>query len=137
MTPASSRRQDLQRRLYVKAQAEKAWRGWGLYGHESQLETRRAAYAMAQQDDGAPGRDGVTCEAIEAAGVDPCLAQRRDERVARTSRPWRHRRVEIAPAGGQVRVLGRPAMRDRVVQGALKPLLEPICAADVDAGSYG
>jgi RNA-directed DNA polymerase len=137
MTPASSRRQDLQRRRYVKATAEQAGRGWGLYGHESQLATRRAAYAMAQQDDGAPGRDGGTGEAIEAAGVDPGLAPRRDERGSRTSRPWRHRRVEIAPAGGPVRVLGRPAIRDRVVQGALKPLLEPICAADGDDGSYG
>jgi RNA-directed DNA polymerase len=137
LTPASIRRQDLQRRLDVKAKAAKDWRCWGRSVHVSQLETRRAADAMATQDDGAPGLDGVRCEAIEAAGVEPFLAPRRDERVARTYRPWRNRRVAIPKAGGQVRVLGLPAMRDRVVQGARTPSLEPSFEADVHDGSYG
>jgi RNA-directed DNA polymerase len=118
MTTASISRQDLQRRLYVKAKAEKDGRFWGLYVHVSKLETRRTAYAMAKQDDGAPGIDGVTFEAIEAAGVEPFLAQRRDELVSRPSRPLRNRRVEIPKGGGKVRVLGIPAIRDRVVQGS-------------------
>ena len=100
MTTASISLQDLQRRLYVKAKAEKDWRFWGLYVHVSKLETLRAAYAMAMQDDGAPGIDGVTFEAIEAAGVEPFLAQLRDELVSRTYRPLRNRRVEI-PEGGR------------------------------------
>jgi RNA-directed DNA polymerase len=83
--------------------------------HVSKLETLRAAYAMAKQDDGAPGIDGVTFEAIEAAGVEPFLAQLRDELVSRTYRPLRNRRVEIPKEGGKVRVLGIPAIRDRVV----------------------
>jgi hypothetical protein len=58
------------RRLYVKAKAEKDWRCWGLYVHVGKLETRRAACATAKQNDGAPGIDGVTFEAIEAAGVE-------------------------------------------------------------------
>ena len=137
MTTASSSRQDLQRRLYGKAKAEQDGRWWGLYVHVRKLETRRAAYARATQDDGAPGSDGVTCEAIEAAGGEPLLAQRRDELGSRTYRPGRNRRVEIPTAGGTVRVLGMPAIRDRVVQGALTPILEPIFAADVHDGSYG
>jgi RNA-directed DNA polymerase len=137
MITASISLQDLQRRLYVKAKAEKDWRFWGLYVHVSKLETRRAAYAMAKQDDGAPGIDGVTFEAIEAAGVEPFLAQLRDELVSRTYRPLRNRRVEIPKEGGKVRVLGIPAIRDRVVQGALKHILEPIFEADFHDGSYG
>ena len=137
MTTASISLQDLQRRLYVKAKAEKDWRFWGLYVHVSKLETLRAAYAMAMQDDGAPGIDGVTFEAIEAAGVEPFLAQLRDELVSRTYRPLRNRRVEIPKEGGKVRVLGIPAIRDRVVQGALKHILEPIFEADFHDGSYG
>jgi RNA-directed DNA polymerase len=137
MTTASISLQDLQRRLYVKAKAEKDWRFWGLYVHVSKLETLRAAYAMAKQDDGAPGIDGVTFEAIEAAGVEPFLAQLRDELVSRTYRPLRNRRVEIPKEGGKVRVLGIPAIRDRVVQGALKHILEPIFEADFHDGSYG
>jgi RNA-directed DNA polymerase len=137
MTAAPISLQDLQRRLYVKAKAEKDWRFWGLYVHVSKLETLRAAYAVAKQDDGAPGIDGVTFEAIEEAGVDGFLAQLRDELVSRTYRPLRNRRVEIPKGGGQVRVLGIPAIRDRVVQGALKHILEPIFEADFHDGSYG
>src|SRR3989442_1921630 len=138
MTTALISLQDLQRRLYVKAKAEKDWRFWGLYVHVSKLETLRAAYAVTKQNDGAPGIDGVTFEAIEAAGVEPFLVQLRDELVSRTYRPLRNRRVEILKDGGpKVRVLGIPPIRDRVVQGALKHILEPIFEADFHDGSYG
>ena len=100
MTTAPISLQDLRRRLYVKAKAEKDWQVWGLYVHVSKLETLRTAYAVAKQNDGAPGIDGVTFEAIEEAGVDPFLAQLRDELVARTYRPLRNRRVEILKDGG-------------------------------------
>ena len=137
MTAVPISLQDLQRRLYVKAKAEKDWRFWGLYVHVGKLETLRAAYAMAKQNDGAPGIDGMTFEAIEAAGVEGFLAQLRDELVARTYRPLRNRRVEIPKGDGRVRVLGIPPIRDRVVQGALKHILEPIFEADFHDGSYG
>jgi RNA-directed DNA polymerase len=137
MTSAPISLQDLQRRLYVKAKAEKDWRFWGLYVHVAKLETLHTAYAMAKQNDGAPGLDGVTFEAIEAAGVDAFLAQLRDDLVSRTYRPLRTRRVEIPKDGGKVRVLGIAAIRDRVVQGALKLILDPIFEADFHDGSYG
>jgi RNA-directed DNA polymerase len=129
--------QDLRRRLYVKAKAEKTWRCWGLYVHVCKLETLRIAYAMANANDGAPGIDGVTVEAIEDGGVERFLVQLRDELVARTYRPLRNRKVEIPKDGGKVRVLGVPAIRDRVVQGALKLILEPIFEADFCDGAYG
>jgi RNA-directed DNA polymerase len=129
--------QDLRRRLYVKAKAEKDWRFWGLYVHVGKLETLQAAYALAKQANGAPGIDGVTFAAIEEAGVEAFLAERRDELVTRTYRPLRNRRVEIPKGGGKVRVLGIPAIRDRVVQGALKLILEPIFEADFHDGSFG
>jgi len=137
MTTASGSLQDLRRRLYVKAKADKDWRFGGLYVQVAKLETLRAAYDLAKRKDGAPGLDGVTFEAIEAAGVEAFLTQLRDELVARTYRPQRNRRVEIPKEGGKVRVLGIPAIRDRVVQGALKLILEPIFEADFCDGSYG
>src|SRR5215469_16209845 len=70
MIKASIDLQDLRRRLYVKAKAEPSWRFWGLYVHVCKMETLRAAYEMAEKNDGAPGIDGVTFEAIEAQGVD-------------------------------------------------------------------
>jgi RNA-directed DNA polymerase len=137
MTTAPISLQDLQRRLYVKAKAEKDWRFWGLYVHVVKLETLHAAYTLAKQHNGAPGIDGVTFTAIEQAGVEAFLGQLRDELVSRTYRPLRNRRVEIPKGGGKVRVLGIPAIRDRVVQGALTHILEPIFEADFHDGSYG
>jgi RNA-directed DNA polymerase len=49
----------------------------------------------------------------------------------------RARKKEIPKDGGKVRVLSIPAIRDRVVQGALKLILEPIFEADFQTGSYG
>jgi RNA-directed DNA polymerase len=138
MTTAPISLQDLRRRIYTKAKAEPSWRFWGLYVHVCKLETLRAAYELAKANDGAPGIDGVTFEAIEARGVDAVLQQIRDELVTRTYRPMRNRRQEIPKDGGKkARVLSIPAIRDRVVQGALKLILEPIFEADFQPGSYG
>src|SRR6516164_7920409 len=63
---------DLRRRIYRKAKAEPAWRFWGLYVHVCKLETLRKAYRLARENDGAPGIDGATFEAIEAAGLETC-----------------------------------------------------------------
>jgi RNA-directed DNA polymerase len=97
-----------------------------------------ARFDLAKHNNGAPGRDGVTVEAIEAAGVEAFLVQLQDELVTRTDRPQRNRRVEIPKDGGtSVRVRGVPAIRDRVVQGGLKLIIEPIFEADFHDGSYG
>ena len=134
-TPVSL--QDLRRSLYVKAKAEPTWRFWGLYVHVCKLETLREAYQMAKSNDGAPGIDGVTFEAIEEGGEESFLQQIRDELVSNTYRPMRARKKEIPKDGGKVRVLSIPAIRDRVVQGALKLILEPIFEADFQPGSFG
>jgi RNA-directed DNA polymerase len=137
MTKASINLQDLRRRLYVKAKTETSWRFWGLYVHVCKMETLREAYELAEENEGAPGIDGVTFEAIEAQGVDGFLEQIRDELVQRTYKPLPARRREIPKDGGKVRVLSIPAIRDRVVQGALKLILEPIFEADFQPGSFG
>ena len=128
---------DLRRRIYVKAKAEPEWRFWGLFVHVCKLETLREAYALAKRNDGSPGIDGVTFEAIEAGGVERFIGQIREELVTGEYLPLRNRRQEIPKDGGKVRVLGIPAIRDRVVQGALKLIVEPIFEADFQAGSYG
>src|SRR6201997_696748 len=137
MTKASISLQDLRRRLYVKAKAETSWRFWGLYVHVCKTETLREAYALAKENDGAPGVDGVTFEAIEANGVEAFLEQIRDELVGRTYKPLPARRQEIPKDGGKVRFLSIPAIRDRVVQGSLKLILDPIFEADFQLGSFG
>jgi len=130
--------QNLRRRIYAKAKAEESWRFWGLYVHICKRETLYEAYRMAKDNNGAPGLDGVAFEAIELAGVDAFLEQIRDELVTRTYQPTGYRRQAIPKDDGRgERVLSIPAIRDRVVQGALKLILEPIFEADFQEGSYG
>jgi RNA-directed DNA polymerase len=129
--------QDLRRRLYVKAKAEPSWRFWGIYVHVCKRETLRKAYALAKANNGAPGIDGVTFEVIEAQGTECFLEQIRNELIQRTYVPLKARHREIPKDGGKVRLLSIPAIRDRVVQGALKLILEPIFEADFQPGSYG
>ena len=129
--------QDLRRRLYVKAKAEPSWRFWGIYIHVCKMETLRKAHALAKANNGAPGIDGVTFEDIEAQGTECFLEQIRDELIQRTYLPLKARHREIPKDGGKVRLLSIPAIRDRVVQGALKLILEPIFEADFQPGSYG
>src|SRR5579864_6885247 len=138
MTKTPISLQDLRRSLYVKAKAEPTWRFWGLYVHVCKMETLQEAYWMAKRNDGAPGIDGVTFEAIEESGRRSFLKQIQDELVQHTYQPMRVRKKEIPKDGGnKVRVLSIPSIRDRVVQGALKLILEPIFEADFQSGSYG
>jgi RNA-directed DNA polymerase len=129
--------QDLRRKIYTKAKADTAWRFWGLYVHVWKMETLYEAYALAKKNNGAPGIDGVTFEVIEESGVEVFLKRIQDELAAHRYCPLRNRRKEIPKGDGKVRVLGIPSIRDRVVQGALKLILEPIFEADFQAGSFG
>ena len=135
MTTAPISLQDLQRRLYVKAKAEPSWRFWGLYVHICKPEVLHEAYQLAKANNGAPGIDGVTFEAIEASGLEAFLEQIRHALATRTYRPRRLRHQTIPKQGGQgVRVLAIPTIRDRVVQGAFKLILEPIFEAGFQPG---
>ena len=129
--------QDLRRKLYLKAKAEPSWRFWGLYVHVCKHEILYEAYRLAKENNGAPGIDGVTFEAIEAEGVEKLIDQLHRELSERTYRPLRLRNVEIPKDDGGSRGLSIFAIRDRVVQGALKLILEPIFEADFQPGSYG
>lgn len=129
--------QDLRRRIYAKAKAEPSWRFWGLYVHVCKTETLQAAYKLAKENDGAPGIDGVTFRSVESAGRAEFLEQLREELISGTYRPDRVRRVGIPKSGGKLRMLSIPTVRDRVVQGALKLILEPIFEADFQTGSFG
>ncbi|MCP4903333.1 MAG: group II intron reverse transcriptase/maturase, partial [bacterium] len=129
--------QDLRRRVYAKAKAEPSWRFWGLYVHVCKMETLQSAYKLARENNGAPGVDGVTFESVESAGRAEFLEQLREELVSGTYLPQRGRRVGVPKTGGRLRMLSIPTIRDRVVQGALKLILEPIFEADFEPGSFG
>lgn len=137
MIKASINLQELRKKIYQKAKAQKTWKFWGLYTHICKTEVLKEAYNMAKKNKGTPGIDGVTFEAIEEAGLQAFLEQIQSELVQSTYKPMMNRRKEIPKGNGKVRVLGIPTIRDRVVQGAMKLILEPIFEADFQDGSYG
>jgi RNA-directed DNA polymerase len=134
-TPQSIRR--LQRKLYLKAKAEPAFRLYLLYDKICREDILRHAYDLARANRGAPGVDGITFEAIEAAGLEEWLGGLQKDVVTKTYRPEPVRRVMIPKPGGGERPLGIPTIRDRVVQTAAKLVLEPIFEADLDPATYG
>ncbi len=84
------------------------------------------------------GVDGWTVARIRSViGVEELLAGLRERLKARTYRPAPVRRVEIPKANGKMRKLGIPTVADRVVQAAVKAVLEPIFEADFKPCSYG
>src|SRR5471030_1539251 len=134
-TPDTIRR--LQRKLYIKAKAEPAFRFYLLYDKIHREDILRHAYALARANRGAPGVDGVTFAAIESAGLEEWLAGLGRDLVAKTYRPEPVRRVMIPKPGGGRRPLGIPTIRDRVIQTAAKLVLEPIFEADFEDSAYG
>lgn len=129
--------QDLRRRIYLTAKSEKHKSFWGLFCHITKMETLEKAYKLAKENHGAPGIDRVTFEEIERMGVYSFLNEIREELNNDTYLPMRNRITEIPKANGKTRTLGIPTIKDRVVQGALKLIIEPIFEADFSDGSYG
>lgn len=128
----------LQRKLYVKAKAEPAFRFYVLYDKICRADILLHAYRLARANAGAPGVDGVTFAQIDAQGLEAWLAGLREELVAKTYRPDPVRRVMIPKASGNgERPLGIATIRDRVVQTAAKIVLEPIFEADFEDTAYG
>jgi RNA-directed DNA polymerase len=129
--------QELRAKIGHQAKSAPEHRFWGMYVHLIKIETLEAAYRDAKQNDGAPGTDGETFEMIEERGRDAFVSVLATELLDGTYYPRPYRRREIPKEGGKVRVISIPAIRDRVVQGALRLILEPIFEADFSDSSYG
>ena len=129
----------LQRTLYVAAKQQRQRRFHALYDRISRPDVLRRAWEQVRRNRGAAGIDGETLDAIEAYGVDRMLAELREQLVAGQYRPRAVRRVYIPKPGrrDERRPLGIPGVRDRVVQGAAKLVLEPIFEPNFLPSSYG
>ena len=137
MTTTSIGVQELRKRIARKAKSDPHHRFWGLYTHVWKLDVLGEAYRLAKQNNGAPGVDGVTFEQIEAEGLDEYLKTLSEDLRTKSYRPSPCRRATIPKEGGKVRVLKIPVIRDRVVQGAVRQILEPIFESDFQPGSFG
>lgn len=133
----SSSLQELQEKIGQRAKSAPNHRFWGIYVHSVKRETLEVAYREAKANAGAPGSDGETFEMIETRGRAQFLDELASELRAGTYRPRPYRRREIPKEGGKVRVISIGAIRDRVVQGALRLILEPIFEADFSDSSMG
>jgi RNA-directed DNA polymerase len=99
--------------------------------------TLRAAWHDVKANRGAAGVDHVTIEQFESS-LEANLTELSEQLRNGTYRPQPVRRVFIAkPGSREKRPLGIPAVRDRVVQAALRKVLEPIFERDFAAQSYG
>lgn len=135
VTPQKIR--DLQQALYQRAKKEPNFRAYALYDKVHRDDVLAHGYALARANDGAPGVDGVTFEDVEMSGREGLLQELKEELKTKRYRPGPVRRVEIPKLSGGTRPLGIPNIRDRVVQTAVKLLLEPLFEADFDRDSYG
>ena len=127
----------LQRKLYRAAKQSRGRRFHALFDKVHRQDVLGRAWREVARKGGAPGVDGVSIEAIEAAGVEAFLAELGDELREGRYRPLAVRRVSIPKRSGGERHLGVPAVRDRVVQAAARVVLEPIFEADFAQVSFG
>ena len=129
----------LRAKLNGKAKAQPEFRFYTLYDKVCRKDVLEAAYAQCRANDGAPGVDGQTFRDVEAQGVGRYLEELATELRERRYRPAAVRRVMIPKEHqpGKFRPLGIPTIRDRVVQQAVKLLLEPIFEADFTDQAYG
>ncbi len=127
----------LQKKLYIKAKAEPEYRFYLLYDKVYREDILEHAYRLAKENRGAPGVDGMTFAKIEEAGVKAWLSGIRQELYEKRYKPQPVRRVTIPKPGGGERPLGIPTIRDRVVQTAVKLVIEPVLEADLSPYTFG
>ena len=126
-------------RLARKAAAEPKFRFYRLFWWITHEQTLRCAWERVRANGGAPGVDGVTFQMIERSegGVDGFLAGLQKELRENAYRASPLRRKYIEKANGKMRPLGIPTVKDRVVQCAVKIIIEPIFEADFHDCSFG
>jgi len=127
----------LQSKLHQAAK-EDLGRTFGiLYDKVCQWEVLWIAWIRVQRNRGAPGVDGRTIQAIKQDGEVEFIRAIQRELVEKRYKPQAIRRVFIKKPNGKLRPLGIPVVKDRVVQGAVKLVLEPIFEANFEPESYG
>src|SRR5215471_15134588 len=133
--------QNVQRALHTRSKEHLGYVFEKLWGLVTDPRNFRIAFARVQRNRGArtAGIDRVTVRQVLKSGVMAFLDEIRKDLRGGTFRPAPVRRVLIPKSGqpGKFRPLGIPTVKDRVVQAAVKNIMEPIFEADFYPVSYG
>jgi RNA-directed DNA polymerase len=129
----------LQHALYRAAKADPGRRFHALYDKVRRRDVLRRAWVTVRANNGAPGIDKITLAAAEEYGIDRLLDELASELEEGCYRPLPARRVYIPKPGvrDEQRPLSIPSVRDRIVQAAVKIVLEPVFEADMLKCSFG
>jgi len=128
----------LQHVLYRSAKADPGRRFHALRDKVYRRDVLWRAWVAVRRNDGAPGIDKITLADVEEYGVDRLLGELAQDLREGRWRPLPARRVLIPKPGTvEQRPLSIPSVRDRIVQAALKIVLEPIFEADFLPCSFG
>ena len=128
----------LQRALYRTSKQDTKRRFYSLYDKVWRADVLWEAWRQVKANQGAPGVDGLAIEMIVNTGQE----EERIQRLQETLREQRYqfapvRVVEIPKPKGGTRPLGIATVEDRVVQTAMRLVIEPIFEADFHECSYG
>jgi len=127
----------LQRKLYQSAKRSKERRFHALYDKISRKDVLLSAWSQVKSNGGSAGIDGQTIKEIEAYGIERIVEELQAKLEGNSYNPPPVKRVNIPKSDGSKRPLGIPTVKDRIVQGAMKIVIEPIFESDFKESSYG
>ena len=127
---------ELRKMLYDMAKAEPKRKFHSLYDKVCGMDVLREAWVSVRNNHGSPGVDGMSIEDAERES-DAILAVLRADLMKGRYRPSPLKRVYIPKSNGKKRGLAIPTVRDRIVQAALKIVIEPIFETQFEPYSYG
>lgn len=140
LTPDDSKERvrALQRKLYRKAKQQPGFRFYSLYDKVYRSDVLQRAYDLVKQNKGSPGSDGVTFEKTERGkGKQEYLQVLQEKLKGGYYQAGPIKRVDIPKGNGDTRPLGIPCIEDRIVQMAVKLIIEPVFEAEFSDHSYG
>jgi group II intron reverse transcriptase/maturase len=128
---------ELRGRLYDMAKAEPERRFHSLYDKIWRMDVLEEAWASVRKNGGSPGMDGITIGELNRAGIEQLLHEIQSELKTKTYSPLPLRRVYIPKPDGKRRGLAIPTVKDRIVQTAVRIVMEPIFEPQFEPNSFG
>jgi RNA-directed DNA polymerase len=127
----------LQRKLYLAAKSNSNRRFHALHDKVRRKDVLSEAWKRVKANGGAGGIDHISITDVEKYGVEKFLQEIQKELIDGKYRPKPVRRTFIPKGNGEKRPLGIPIIKDRVVQMAVKLIIEPLFEAGFLECSYG